>query len=202
MVTSNTFENTNKSRKEYLPGFKDRFYAICAVLDKKKFGRIRFLTTISGLSWSGAKVCIENDRPPKRVSALRSIANELSQELKRKTNIAVTPAEVEEYLVVGSGPLEDRLQGFIETDLRSLGKWDISTISASLNARVVLMIHKLANEMGIDVFSDLDKQQFELLNRKMVVYCHQHSDINEMETDLDVMELIRSMIIVAHAKLQ
>ncbi|MFT7052890.1 MAG: hypothetical protein ACJAU1_000440 [Psychromonas sp.] len=188
-----------KRTKIHMPGFKERFYAICSALGKKKFGRVRFLTTISGLSWSGAKTCIEDDRPPKRTAALDSIATQLSQLFMLKSNIDVSAVEVQRYLTSGTGPLVQHLRDFVDPD--SLTKWDISSISPTLNARVVLMIHKVAKDMKIDVFSDLEKKQFELLNRKMTVYCHQYHDPQTMESDNEVIELCRSMIIVARAKL-
>jgi hypothetical protein len=200
MTMSEKIVPSIKRTKIHTPGFTDRFYAICSALGKKKFGRVRFLTTISGLSWSGAKTCLEDDRPPKRTAALHSIATQLSQLFMLKINIVVSPDEVESYLVLGTGPLDDHLHSFVHPD--DLTKWDISSISSTLNARVVLMIHQVAKEMKIDVFSDLEKPQFELLNRKMTVYCHQYSDPQTMESDRELIELFRSMIVVAYAKLQ
>jgi len=200
MTTTEKIIPTTKPTHFPMPGFKARFYGICSALGKKKFGRVRFLTTISGLSWSGAKALIEDDRPPKRATAMRSMASELSQLFLLKNNIVTSPDEVERYLVSGAGPLDKHLHDFVDPE--SVTKWDISSISPSLNARVVLMIHKVANEMKIDVFPDLDKQQFELLNRKLTVYCDQYSDPHTMELDTEMIALFRSMIIVAHAKLQ
>jgi len=188
--------------KPYLAGFAIRFHALCDILEMKKFGRTKFLTRISQLSWSGAKACLDEDRPPKRELAINSASLEISKLLKQQRRINVTPKDVEDYLVVGSGPLESQIQINDDKEMGARLAWDISQIPYSFNAQVMLMIHKVGNEMDIDVFTELEEQQLELLNRKMTIHCY-YSDIdNNMESDESLKELIRSMIIVARAKLQ
>ncbi|OES24625.1 hypothetical protein [Alteromonas macleodii] len=194
--------DTTKEQSDQLPGFASRFYAICSALEMKKFGRTRFLTTITDLSWSGAKACLDDDRAPKKKDALTMMSNELSKLLRQKTSLRVKPSEVESYLVSGSGPLEESMHIYLDQDDDGLVKWDISTIPSAFSGRVSIMIHREANEIGIDIYTDLERQQLELMMRKMTVYCFHHSDIDSMEDDQNILTLIRSMITVAHAKLQ
>ena len=85
--------------KSVQSGFATRFDAICDQLGMKKFGRTKFLNDISGLSWSGAKACLEEDRPPKRERALHSAASEIARLLKQHSKISVAVEDVEVYLL-------------------------------------------------------------------------------------------------------
>lgn len=199
-MTELATENTTESIA--LAGFTARFDAICSAIQVKKYGRVRYFSDIAGLSWSGAKACYEDDRAPKRQAALHKMGEALSHALKQQCNILVSPSEVEEFLVSDSGLLKEAMHNHLAPEADHLKKWDISSISSAFNARVIVMIHRVGNDMGIDVFSDLSKDQFELLNRKMTIYCYNHSDIESMEEDEAIQDILRSMIIVARAKLQ
>lgn len=202
MSAATTSPEITSTVKPYLSGFASRFHALCDILELKRFGRTKFLESVSHLSWSGAKACLDEDRPPKREIALNSTAVELSKLLKQRRRLNVTPKNVEDYLVTGLGPLEKYIQVDLDASSGARVLWDISQIPSSFNAQVMLLIHKIANEMKIDIFSDLEEQQFELLNRKLTIYCYQYSSIDDLDMDENLLELIRSMIVVAHAKLQ
>lgn len=188
--------------KNHLCGFKDRFYAACSALGLKKFGRTRFFTDVSGLSWSGAKVCLEDDRPPKKVIALRSMSTDLSRRINKKLMVNHTSQDMERYLVTGSGPYKNILHEFLSSDEDRRKKWDISTVRPAVNGRVVLLMGKVANDMGIELTTDIETEQFEIMNRKLTVYCNEHIELDTLESNDSFLELVKSMINVAHAKLQ
>lgn len=184
-------------------GFASRFDAICDQLGMKKFGRTKFFNDISGLSWSGAKSCLEEDRPPKRERAIHSTANAISELLKQQCKITVSVEDVEVYLLTGEGPLSANLNTDVSDTVNTFVNWDVSHIPKSYQGQVLTLIDKAAREMDINVFTDIDERQYEILTQKMTTHCFENYG-QELQDSADpkLKELIQSMIVVASANLQ
>jgi hypothetical protein len=189
----------NKSAQ---PGFAKRFDTICDELGMKKFGRTKFFNDISGLSWSGAKSCLEDDRPPKRERALHSASSAIAELLKQHCKITVAVEDVEIYLLTGDGPLNTNFKMGVSGTVLPAAIWDISHIPKSYQGQVLTLIDKTAREMNINVFTDIDERQYEILTQKLTMHSFtKYGQDLQNSADHQLKELIQSMIVVASANL-
>jgi hypothetical protein len=181
MINSAQYPSAN-----YSGGFARRLNSVLDALGLPNPGRYLFIKNITGMGHSNSRSLFVDDRPPKKQIFLDNLCTSLASELTNKVDSPISQVDMYNFLICGNGIVAK----FINTGVSDLES-ALLTIPVSFQSRLAVVVNEIGRENKVDIFSQLDNQQLDILLKKMSVYAHK----NNANTDSDDFKVIVSSAI-------
>lgn len=167
-------------------GFTDRLSVLLNYIGVHKSGFLSFLVDATGLSQSGARRILTDNRPPKRLKAFSALASALATKVTSKAGQAVTTDQVSEYL------LEDRAIDVLNpSDSFDIAPFlDLDPVKTS---QIIIKIEAIANEDRRPE-EHISSENMRLIRYRIINFCFKNDADHESEK---VSALIRNLLELA-----
>lgn len=180
-------------RVDIVPGFSNRLHLMLDVIGHQKTGRYSYIAEITGMAKSNSRAVFVNDRPPKKQLFNDLLSQYLSTELMKRRDISVGPKEILEYLLSGSLHIANKIEPLLKSPYI-----EIAHIPEAFKMKLGIYIDKVAAENNVDVFGDIDSQQFEKMMVKLGNYLYKEDTELSHRTSS---EIVKSSLVLATKEL-
>lgn len=178
---------TQNELKAYSAGFSSRLDALFDLIGIRSHGRGVLLAEWTGLSKSGARKMYSEDRPPSSDEATKKLVLCFKKAAEHIGKVGVGEGQIENYLLHnGPNPFTQIVQ--------EVEKKHFSTLGASTQAKIYLLIDENGKKRGVNIFDELTSMQLEKVVEKISeIHVTQNLDVNSSQ----MVEIVGALIKLA-----